>query len=174
MVAGVLMEDKLKDPTPEEIHLGLSLIAEEFVELLSDGFGLSENSKRNLENCLSFCIQDCIDSGVYDPKGAADALGDSDVVINRFGGVLGFNMDKISELVYNSNMSKFTRSLDVAEETVAEYLQKGRKTHVEEIQVQEEGMLTSRTFYVIKDSETGKILKAKSFKEPDFSSILNS
>lgn len=166
-VAGVIFpEAPQKSIGTDEIKLGLSLIAEEFVELLRDGFGLEASLTSQLEDVLKSSVDHVSDKSSYNLVEVVDALGDLDVVINRLGGVLGVDMDKISDEIYESNMSKFTKSLGEAVVAEKDYKAKGRAVTIHEIKDDD------KRIYIVKDSNTGKVLKASSFKEPNFNRIL--
>lgn len=163
-VAGVEYPNKpVQAPTISEITLGLGLIAEEFVELLEDGFGLKADRADLVRATLEAVIEDCSLSDLYTPEDALDALADIDVVVNRFAGVLGLDMNKASVAVYESNMSKFTTDIDLATSSMETYSEAGRAVRLENID----------GYYVIKDANTGKILKCNSFRTPDFTEIFD-
>ena len=166
-VAGVYFPNTpQKSITTDEIKLGLGLIAEEFVELLRDGFGLEGSTVSQLEGILKTSIAQVSDKSSYDLVEVADALGDLDVVINRLGGVLGLDMNAVSDEIYASNMSKFTESLGEAVIAEKDYKAKGRNVTIHEVPNGD------KAIYVVKDSATGKVLKASSFKEPNLKRVL--
>lgn len=166
-VAGVdFPETPVMSISKDEIKLGLALIAEEFIELFRDGFGLADSTVILLQALLNSSIAQVADKGSYDLVEVVDALGDLDVVVNRLGGVLGVDMNEVSDEIYASNMSKFTESLGEAVVAEKDYASKGRAVTIHEI---EDG---DKVIYVLKDSNTGKVLKASSFKEPNFTRLL--
>lgn len=166
-IAGVEMPDKPTRPTASAVQLGLSLIAEEFMELLEDGFQLRQSMAVELKASLAAAIADIAKSGKYVEEEAMDALGDMDVVVNRFGGILGFDMNLVSEAVFESNMSKYTTDeVEAYNASARYYAQAGRDTTVTQV------LACGQVFYVIKDADTGKILKADSYLPPYFSDVL--
>ena len=158
-------------PSEEEVVLGLLLITEEFIELLRDGFGVPEGVTTHIADLLARAVYIASLRKTYDPVGAVDALADLDVVINRFGGILGFDMNEASRIVYESNMSKFTYDLEMAQRAQLKYQSEGRTVDIEENLVERDG--TQVILFVVKDANTGKILKVtETFKDPDFSSMM--
>lgn len=161
--SGITFPDKPVTPSKDEIRLGLSLITEELVELFRDGFGLDGLLLMELEEILEKSVTDVAGIIDYNPKQAVDALADINFVVNRLGGVLGLDMDKVDEVVFRSNMSKFSKSLDEAADTVKFYQRQGRDVYTTKV----------GEYYVIKDVNTNKVLKCQAtFKEPDFTEVL--
>lgn len=96
-----------------------------------------------------------------------DALGDLLYVIYGMGHTFGINLDKAFEIVHKSNMSKLCCTEDEAKETIEHY-----KTlpGFENVDVRYRAS-DCGNYFVIYNSQTGKILKSKFFKAPDFKEL---
>ena len=97
-----------------------------------------------------------------------DALGDILYVVYGMGQAFGIDLDRVFKIVHESNMSKLCNNEIEAKETIEYY-----KTlpGFENIDVRYRPS-NDGNYYVIYNAETGKILKSKYFKAPDFSSMI--
>ena len=104
----------------------------------------------------------------------ADALADIMCYINGLSKVFGFDLYTVFRLVHESNMSKLCRNESEAMDTIKHY-----KTlpGFEDIPVSYRPSTASNasddSYYVIYNSDTGKILKSMYFNLPDFSCLTN-
>lgn len=130
---------------PERLHLKLTLIAEEFIELIEAAYGSA--SAAILEE--AWAKAQAADEEVRDIVEVADALADLDYVLNGLAVESGIPLDKIFEEVHESNMSKLD---DNGEAIISD------------------GVTPSE--YDGKTKPIGKILKSKNFWEPDIATIL--
>lgn len=128
---------------PKLAQFRLSLIQEEFNELKE---GVNENNMTEV----------------------IDALGDILYVVYGMGQAFGIDLDKAFKIVHESNMSKLCKNETEAMETIEHY-----KTlpGFENVNVRYR-VSSDGSYYVIYNGETGKILKSKYFKLPDFSEMM--
>lgn len=129
---------------PKLVKFRLSLIEEEFNELKE---AVSENNMTEV----------------------VDALGDILYVVYGMGQALGIDLDEAFKIVHQSNMSKLCFNEDQAKETIEHY-----KTlpGFENVDVQYR-LSSDEKYYVIYNADTGKILKSKYFKLPDFTKMIS-
>lgn len=97
-----------------------------------------------------------------------DALADILYVVYGMGHAFGIDLDKAFKIVHESNMSKLCKNETEAKDTIEHY-----KTlpGFENVDVRYR-LSTDGKSYVIYNAHTGKILKSKYFKLPDFSSLM--
>lgn len=97
-----------------------------------------------------------------------DALSDILYVVYGMGHAFGINLDKSFDLVHESNMTKLCKTENEAKESVEHY-----KTlpGFENVNVGYR-LADDGANYVVYNTDTGKILKSKYFKLPDFSSMI--
>ena len=93
-----------------------------------------------------------------------DALADILYVVYGMGHVFGINLDKAFRIVHDSNMSKMCWNENEAVETIKYY---------ETLKEFADRKITYRPdpsgkYYVVYDTESGKILKSKYYKQVDF------
>ena len=120
--------DAIKEPDGSLKTFRLSLIQEEVKEL-----------------------EEAMNAG--DVVEVVDALADILYVTYGAGAAFGVDMDKVFDMVHNSNMTKACSSMDEAEETQKWYLdhpEKGYKTPI----IEKKGNL-----FLIKNEDTKKVLK---------------
>lgn len=131
----------------DRIDLRMSLIAEEFEELVEAVYGpaaaslFAEVWPRMLE----------ADEGVRDLIETVDALGDLTVVINGFGIEANVDMDKVVTEIHASNMSKLDYNGN---------------------QIESDGVTPDPRDGKVKPK--GKILKGPNFFEPNIAKVLGS
>nr|WBF70863.1 hypothetical protein [Megavirus caiporensis] len=130
---------------PNEVKLRFNLIKEEFMEL-QDGVDKSNMTE------------------------IADALGDLLYVVYGMGHVFGLNLDEVFNRVHVSNMSKLCENELQAQETIEYY-----KTlpGFENVNVGYRPSLEVPGQFVVYNIDTGKILKSKYFKLPNFADLVN-
>lgn len=128
---------------PKLAELRLNLIEEEFTEL-----------------------KDAVRSN--DMVEVIDALSDILYVVYGMGHAFGINLDKSFDLVHESNMTKLCKSEVEARESVEHY-----KTlpGFEDVNVGYR-LADDGVNYVVYNVSTGKILKSKYFKLPNFSTLI--
>jgi len=104
---------------------------------------------------------------VNDMTEVIDALGDILYVVYGMGVAFGIDLDAAFKIVHQSNMSKLCANENEAKETIIHY-----KTlpGFENVDVKYR-LSNDGKYYVIYNSENGKILKSKYFKLPDFSGM---
>lgn len=138
----VLQKDILTED-PKLVNFRISLIEEEFNEL-----------KNAINN--------------NDMVEVIDGLCDLLYVIYGTGQAFGIDLDKAFDIVHKSNMSKLCHTEEEAKETIEYYKTlPGFENMNIKYRPSENG-----DFYIVYNSETGKILKSKYFNHPNFSSIL--
>ena len=129
-------------PDRKEQELSVSLIEEELDELI---YAINE--------------EDLVE--------IADACGDLLFVVMQALNIHGLDVERVIDIVYNSNMSKMASTEEEAIESVENYHTKG----VESFYEKRDGR------YAILRTNDGKLLKAVSFKEPlwekDYPELLN-
>lgn len=135
-----------EDIAPERLHLKLSLIAEEFIELIEAAYGTA--SAGILE--LAWGLAQDADEGARDIVEFADALADLDYVINGAALEAGIPHDAVFSSVHRSNMSKLG---DDGKPVVSD------------------GVTPAAYDGEVKPK--GKLLKGPNFSEPDISGLLN-
>lgn len=137
------LQKNILTENPKLAQFRLDLISEEFNELKK---AVSENNMTEV----------------------IDALGDILYVVYGMGQAFGIDLDKAFKIVHESNMSKLCRNQDEAIETVEYYktlpgfenVKVGYRPSVEP------------GYYVVFNIDTGKILKSKYFKLPDFNQMM--
>jgi predicted HAD superfamily Cof-like phosphohydrolase len=140
---GLPVRTELTMPSQEELKLALDLIKEEHLELKV----ACAQRLASEENCLPF-------------NEVADAIGDLYFVVTQLACVMGFNPDELIQKVYDSNMSKLCETEEEANLTIDWYdKNKAIKAYKNQL---ENGK------FVIRNSETNKVLKGLNFKEPDW------
>lgn len=97
-----------------------------------------------------------------------DALGDILYVVYGMGHAFGINLDNAFKIVHESNMSKLCNNETQAKETIEYYK---TLSGFENVDVRYR-LSTDGNYYVIYNAETGKILKSKYFKLPDFTNLM--
>lgn len=89
----------------------------------------------------------------------ADACGDLLFVVMQAINIHGLDASKLIEIVYNSNMSKLANTEDEAQDSIINYIRhKGVNAHYEKLGDK----------FAIKRTVDKKLLKAISFKEPEW------
>lgn len=128
---------------PALVKLRLDLIREEFDELQQ---AVAENNMTEV----------------------VDALSDILYVVYGMGQAFGIDLDKSFKKVHESNMTKLCQTEAEAIETIAYYktLPGFENTNVKY------RLSTNGVNYTIYNADTGKILKSKYFKLPDFSDMV--
>lgn len=138
----ILQKNVLKE-NPKLVQFRLSLIEEEFNELKK---AVNEN---NLNNVI-------------------DALADILYVVYGMGVAFGIDLDKAFKIVHESNMSKLCSNKIEALETIKNY------KNLPEFANVNVGFRPSsdNKYFVVYNTDTGKILKSKFFTSPNFEELL--
>lgn len=153
---GLPVRDKATIPDKEEIELIYNLIEEEFREFRE---AINMQSKfYNTTTGTQFYQLEVVEQP-EDIVEIADSLTDMLWLVIRAMQQFGLDVDKCVEAVYESNMSKLCKTYQEAEDTIEFYKQKGIIAYYE---------FWANRGYVIKNMETGKVLKSINFKEPKF------
>lgn len=101
----------------------------------------------------------------------ADACGDILWTTLRMCMIHGIDVNYVMTRIYESNMSKFCHSEDEAKKTVTAYAEgthpdkEGQKIDAYYVTVDNE------RYYVVKRSDTNKVLKSINYVEPDFTEL---
>lgn len=149
--SGNLMSD---EGWEDQAFLRLLLIFEELMEL-SEALGVPSDFTNNLFTYYKENVQ--VSRKLMNYSEVKDALGDLDVVVNNAAVFFEVDMDKISDKIYQSNMSKICETEEEAELTVKKYLEQGIST-----------FKAPNKFgkWCVYNSETLKLLKSINFKPP--------
>lgn len=146
------------------------ILFEETLETIEKGLGLRlavsndhEYTNDFIDNGIQYSVADCssgdsnfalthIEGDRYDPIETADGIGDVNVVIHFIAHWLGMNLDRITAIINDSNMSKLDENGEpiINGEGIAA---EGQPWHKPELPV-------------------GKILKSKNFYKPDIASAI--
>ena len=142
------------------------------VEKWRDEFGLFKNEHPNFTNTdrIQMSLKlikeeaDELEEAVLanDPVEIIDAVGDLYFVVTQMAKVVGVDPHAIVEEVYNSNMSKFASTEEIAIASVQKYVSENIAAHY----------IPYKNKFKIIRSEDGKLLKSLEFKEPDFKKLL--
>lgn len=111
------------------------------------------------------------DDGYVDIKEVADALGDTLWVTIRAMMEFGLDPEAVIDEIYKSNMSKICKNKEEAEQTVAEYRERGIAAYYSLVNAPDVPRRAGNNFWVVKRESDDKILKSINWKEPDWSSI---
>jgi hypothetical protein len=162
------IENKRK-PTIFERKQRISLALEELCELAVDGYGLEISIIEMLQNKIVALNKNLLkkhpiqDSEIYNEEATLDATIDIAVINN---GTIICNghqniFDREYENVSENNLTKFTKSIDVAQETIKFYENKGKKgLEIYSVKYAESILHDSEVWYGIKDTNNfGKIMK---------------
>ena len=132
---------------PRLVDLRLNLIREEVAELES---GVKE---QNLVEVI-------------------DALADILYVVYGMGVALGINLDQAFKIVHESNMSKLCRTEEEAKETVEHYQTLAEFKDIC-VSYKKCHSPTLGTYYVMINTDSGKILKSKYYNPANFTAMLS-
>jgi predicted HAD superfamily Cof-like phosphohydrolase len=117
-------------------------------------------------------LRTALNRDVQDITEIADAAGDILWTALRFCMIHGIDVNYVMTRIYESNMSKYCHSEEEAQATVAAYAE---GTHPDKEGVKIEAYyvtVDNDRYYVVKRSDTNKVLKSINYVEPDFSELL--
>lgn len=147
------------------------ILLEEVVETIEKGLGLRLTA--NIDACEvdslnnafvgSALTLDHYEGDFYDPIETADGLGDTNVVIHFIAHWLGMNLDKITEVINDSNMSK----LDENGKPIINGVTPGYRAAGDGGDPNREAEPGFRA-----DLPIGKILKGPHFYKPDIAAVI--
>jgi hypothetical protein len=163
-----------RTPTIFERKQRISLALEELCELAVDGYGLDISIIEMLQNKIIALNKNLLkkhpiqDSEIYNEEATLDATIDIAVINN---GTIICNghqniFDREYENVSENNLTKFTKYIDEAQETIRFYENKGKKDlEIYSIKYTKSFLHDSEVWYGIKDtSNFDKIMKPFNYK----------
>lgn len=174
-IAGIIKNDKPGFPSKNNFELGLSLILEELSELAESGSKSSvwkfiemlEQNAESLKQKVRYIQEDNSNFTEF-----RDAIADLKVVVDNqtyFSGMSSEQSNQDLENVMKSNMSKFCKTKEEAEQTCLAYLEgthPNKKGQVIKTKYNKVG-----DYYVITKVSDNKIMKSINYKEVFFQKI---
>lgn len=159
-----------KNPSVSDRLLLGSILLEEVIETITKGLGLVINTDNGIAadahgSLLSLGHRE---SDRYDPIETADGLGDINVVIHFNAHWLGMNLDRITQEINDSNMSKLAADgTPIINGVTPGYRDKAclAENNIGEGWADDEEGFRS-------DLPIGKILKGPNFRKPDIAAVI--
>ena len=108
--------------------------------------------------------------GEEDLKGIADGICDSIWVIIRLAQRYGLPVEKLFERVYESNMSKL---ISMNDEDYVKNIEDSIKNLIQTGKAEKVSVSIKDGYAILRNADTGKVLKPLTFKEPNFDDILD-
>ena len=159
----------VKNPSVSDRLLLASILYEEVVETITQGLGIDIIDKDSGAVVAGYCPVDKVffnhhelyhnEGRFYDPIETADGLGDINVVIHFNAHWLGMNLDRITQEINDSNMSKLAEDGTPIINGVTPGF-----SYNENAEEGEEGFRA--------DLPIGKILKGPNFRQPDIAAVI--
>lgn len=155
----------VKSPSVSDRLLLGSILLEEVIETITLGLGLTINSANGIaaDKGGSLLSVGHREGDRYDPVETADGLGDINVVIHFNAHWLGMNLDRITQEINDSNMSKLAEDGTPIINGVTE----GYRAEGMVVGGQPCAELGFRD-----DLPIGKILKGPNFRKPDIAAVI--
>lgn len=168
----------VKSPSVSDRLLLGSILLEEVIETITLGLGLTINSGNGIaaDKGGSLLSVGHREGDFYDPIETADGLGDINVVIHFNAHWLGMNLDRITQEINDSNMSKLAEDgTPIINGVTPGYrggidwkatlaAQSGKQSSHDPDFENEEGFRA--------DLPIGKILKGPNFRQPDIAAVI--